>query len=67
MPSTESPSARLAGWRKRSKFRLQLTAALLAVAAPFLLYQALQSQANALAALLFGVIVFAFALAVWAG
>ncbi|HZW02334.1 MAG TPA: hypothetical protein VFF68_00280 [Anaerolineaceae bacterium] len=56
-----------ASWRQRRRFMIHLTAMLVVVIAPFLLYTALQSGAAALAALWFALIAAAFAAVTWVG
>lgn len=54
-------------WRKRHRFGIHLTALLVTILAPLLLYSALQSEAEVLSAVLFGLIAAAYAVVIWAG
>ena len=62
MNPPESPS-----WRQRHRFAVHLTALLITVIAPFLLFFALEAGLGTLSALLFTLIAAAFALVLWVG
>jgi hypothetical protein len=61
------PLAGVEAWRKQHRFQLQSAALILALAAPFALYWALESGQAALAAACFAVIALSMAVVAWAG
>ncbi len=63
----QSKPAGLAAWRKRHRFAIQSGVLAASLALPFALYAALQAGRPALAAVLFGVLALAMAVAAWAG
>jgi hypothetical protein len=67
MKGKSSDRSKLAAWRTRNRFRLQVLALAVALAAPFGLYWVLAAGLNEAAAIFFACMVASMILTVWVG